>query len=70
MKGMKIKGKERSALRMFIGSTSDRVPKGQDIRNSYISLNLNDMRSIADITGLGEIVDYFKEERLRLRKVK
>jgi hypothetical protein len=52
---MNIKEKERSVLGMCIRSTSDRVSKGQDIQNSYIPLNLNDMRSIADITKLGKI---------------
>ena len=70
MKGMKIKEKEGSAIEMYIRSSSDIMPKWEDIRSSYIPPNWNDMRSIVDITGLGEIVDYFKEERLRLRKVK
>ena len=50
MKEMKIKGKERTAIGMYMRSTSDIVPKGEDIRNSYIPPNRNDMRSIADMT--------------------
>ena len=59
MKGMKIKGKERSAIRRYIQSTSDIMPN--DIRNSYILPNWNDMRSIADITELSEISCIYKE---------
>jgi len=55
MKGRKIKEKEGSAIVMYIRSTSDILPKGKDIRNSYIPPNWKDMRSIADITKLGEI---------------
>jgi hypothetical protein len=55
MKGRKIKKKEGSAIGMYIGSTSDILPKGKDIRNSYIHPNWNDMRSIADITKLSEM---------------
>jgi hypothetical protein len=40
---------------MSIRSTSDIVPKGKDIRNSYLPPNWKDTRSIADITELGEI---------------
>jgi hypothetical protein len=52
MNGMKIKEKRRSAIGMYIRSTSDILPKGKDIRNSYILSNWNVMRSIADITEL------------------
>jgi len=55
MKGRKIKEKEGSAIVMYIRSTSDILPKGKDIRNSYIPPNRNDMRNIADITKLCEI---------------
>ena len=49
MKGRKINEKEGSAIVMYIRSTSDILPKGKDIRNSYIPPNWNDMRSIADM---------------------
>ena len=39
---------------MYIRSTSD-IPPKWDIRYSYIPLNWNDMRGIADITKLSEI---------------
>ncbi|NQE06615.1 hypothetical protein C5S32_12165 [ANME-1 cluster archaeon GoMg1] len=55
MKGRKIKEKEGSAIVMYIRSTSDILPKGKDIRNSYIPPNWNDMRCIADITKLNSI---------------
>ena len=45
-----------SSRGMCIRSTSDIPPKGKDIRNSYIPPNWNDMRSIADITKLYEIM--------------
>jgi len=35
---------------------SDILPKCKDMRNSYISPNWNDMRSIADMNELCEIV--------------
>ena len=57
MKGMKIKGKERTATGMYIRSTSVIVPKGKDMRNLYILPNRNDMRSIADMTKLYELMD-------------
>ena len=41
---------------MYIRSTSDILPKGKDIRNSYIPPNWNDMRSIADIPKLSDIL--------------
>jgi len=56
MKGRKIKEKEGSAIVMYIRSTSDILPKGKDIRNSYIPPNWKDMRNIADITKLGDIL--------------
>ena len=55
MKGRKIKEKEGSAIVMYIRSTSDILPKGKDIRNSYIPPNRNDMLNIADITKLSEM---------------
>jgi hypothetical protein len=55
MKGMKIKEKEGSAIGMYIRSTSDIAQKWKDIRNSYMLPNRDYMRSIADITELGEI---------------
>jgi len=45
-----------SSREMYIRSTSDILPKGKDIRNLYIPPNWNDMRSIADITKLGDIL--------------
>ena len=48
---------------MYIRSTSDILPKGKDIRNSYIPPNRNDMRNIADITKLSEIADIEKEKK-------
>ena len=44
-----------SSRGMYIRSTSDILPR-KDIRNSYIPPNWNDMRSIADITKLGDIL--------------
>jgi len=55
MKGRKIKEKGGSAIVMYLRSTSDILPKGKDIRNSYIPPNRNDMRNIADITKLNSI---------------
>ena len=55
MKGRKIKEKEGSAIVMYIRSTSDILPKGKDIRNSYIPTNWHDMRNIVDILKLGDI---------------
>ena len=55
MKGRKIKEKEGSAIVMHIRSTSDILPKGKYIRDSYIPPNWNDMRSIADILKLSDI---------------
>ena len=52
---MKIKEKGRSAIEMYIRSSSDILPKGKDIRSLYIPPNWNDIRSIADITELAEI---------------
>ena len=46
--------KRISSRGMYIRSTSDILPKWKDMRNSYIPLNWNDMRSIADITKLSE----------------
>ena len=57
MKGRKIKEKEGSVIVIYIRSTSDITPKWEDIRNSYIPPNWKDMRSIADITKLYEIID-------------
>ena len=42
--------KKFSSRGMYIRSTSDILPKWKGIRSSYIPLNWNDMRSIADIT--------------------
>jgi hypothetical protein len=44
-----------SAIVMYLRSTSDILPKGKDIRNSYIPPNRNDMQNIADITKLSVI---------------
>ena len=55
MKGMKIKEKERAAIGWYIRSTSDIPPERKDMRNSHILPNWNDMRSIKDITELGDI---------------
>jgi hypothetical protein len=55
MKGRKIKEKGGSAIVMYLRSTSDILPKGKDIRNSYIPPNRNDMQNIADITKLSVI---------------
>jgi len=55
MKGRKIKEKGGSTIVMYLRSTSDILPKGKDIRNSYIPPNRNDMRNIADITKLNSI---------------
>jgi hypothetical protein len=51
---MRRLGKEigGSSRRMYIGSTSDMLPKWKDIRNSYILPNWDDMRSIVDISKL------------------
>ena len=46
--------KRISSRGMYVRSTSDILPKWKDMRNSYIPLNWNDMRSIADITKLSE----------------
>ena len=43
MKGMKIKEMGGSVLGMCIQGTSDILPKGKDILNSYILPNRNDM---------------------------
>jgi len=56
MKGREKEEKEGSAIEMYIRSTSDILPKGNDIQNSYILPNWKDMRSIADITELAGIV--------------
>jgi|GEM_PF-1212929 len=40
---------------MYIRSTSDILPKWNDMRTSYIPPKWNDMRSIADIPKLYEI---------------
>jgi len=53
MKGRKIKEKGGSSRGMYIRSTSDILPKGKDIRNSYTPPIWNDMRNIADISKLG-----------------
>ena len=65
MKGRKIKEKEGSSIGMYIRSTSDIPPKGKYIRNSYIPPNRNDMRSIADITKLGEIASPSKKNKYK-----
>lgn len=52
MKGWVIQEKGGSYRGIYIRSTSDITPKWKDMRNSYIPLNWNDMRSIADITKL------------------
>jgi hypothetical protein len=52
MKGKNIKEKEGLAMVMYIRSTSDTLPKGEDIQNSYILPNWKDMRCIADLTKL------------------
>jgi hypothetical protein len=54
MEGKKIEEIEGSAIEMHIRSTSDILPKWEDIRNSFIPPNWDDMRSIADITKLYE----------------
>jgi hypothetical protein len=54
----KIKGKERAAIGLCIRSTSDIVPKWEDIRNSYIPPNWNDMRSIADMTSYPPLLEF------------
>ncbi len=48
-------GEKFSSRGMYIRSTSDILPKCKDMRNSYISPNWNDMRSIADMNELSEI---------------
>ncbi|MDF2956316.1 MAG: hypothetical protein OD815_001932 [Candidatus Alkanophagales archaeon MCA70_species_2] len=48
-------GEKFSSRGMYMGSTSDIPPKCKDIRNSYISPDWNDMRSIADMNELAEI---------------
>lgn len=55
MIGKRFGEKGVSSRGMYIRSTSDILPKWNDIRNSYILPNWNDMRSIADITKLNEI---------------
>jgi len=55
MKGGEIKEKERSSRGWSIRSTSDILPKGRDMRSSYILPNWGDIRSTADITKLTEI---------------
>ena len=56
-------GEKFSSRGMYIRSTSDILPKCKDMRNSYISPNWNDMRSIADITKLSEMPKPAKEGR-------
>ena len=56
MIGERFGEKKCSSRGMYMRSTSDILPKWKDIRNSYIPLNWNDMRSIADITELNKIV--------------
>ena len=48
-------GEKFSSRGMYMGSTSDIPPKCKDIRNSYISPDWNDMRSIADMNELYSI---------------
>ena len=48
---------------MYIRSTSDILPKCKDMRNSYISPDWNDMRSIAYMNELSEIVDFGRNLR-------
>ncbi|MCW3128834.1 MAG: hypothetical protein N2V75_01845 [Methanophagales archaeon] len=56
MKGRKIKEIEGSCRGMYIRNNADIPLKWKDIRNSYISPNWKDMRSIADMNELGETV--------------
>ena len=51
MNGRKIKAIEGSAIGLYIRSTSDIMPKESDMPPNW-----DDMRSIADITELGDIV--------------
>jgi hypothetical protein len=44
------------SIGMYIRSTSDIPPKWKDIRKSHIPPSRHDMRSIADITKLGDIL--------------
>jgi len=54
MRGWGIK--EIGGSSRCIGSTSDILPKWVDIRNSYIPPNWDDMRSIADIPELSDML--------------
>ncbi len=56
MMGRKIEEREESSRGMYIRSSSDILPKWKDIRNSYIPLNWNGIRSIADIPKLYAIL--------------
>jgi len=58
MRGLGIKEIGGSSRGRHIGSTSDMLPKWVDIRNSHILPNRSDMRSIADIPELSEIMDF------------
>ena len=49
------RGDRRFIRGMYMRSTSDIPPKCKDIRNSYISPDWNDIRSIADMNELGDI---------------
>ena len=51
MNGRKIKAIEGSAIGLYIRSTTDIMPKERDMPPNW-----NDMRSIVDITELGDIV--------------
>ena len=53
--GERFGEKKISSRGMHIRSTSDILPKWEDIRNSYIPPNWNDMRSITDIPKISEI---------------
>ena len=52
MRGWGIKEIGDASRWMYIGSTSDILPKEEDIRNSYIPPNRSDMRSIVDVQEL------------------
>ncbi|NQE06823.1 hypothetical protein C5S32_13205 [ANME-1 cluster archaeon GoMg1] len=54
MIGKRSGEKNFSSRGMYIRSTSDILPKWEDIRSSCIPPNWNDMRNIADIPKLGE----------------